>query len=132
MKSFQLIRRWLRGTCVWFTLVAMAMLIVGAITPTVAATVNVTSFLFFFPFAMLISLANQLLRLQSMPRWARFLLHYFLTVFGFVLFFWFPSNTSAHAATVLLLMVLVTVIYWILFVLIHTFYKRIKHLLEED
>lgn len=132
MKLFRFLQKWMRGACLWFTTISLCALVIGAMIPTSAPMLKITSFLLLFPFALSIAGANMLLRAGSPARWLRWLLHFGITLAAFLLFIWLPSNTAAQPATLLLLLVLFSVIYWILFLVIHTLHVRITRLLEED
>ena len=78
------------------------------------------------------SAGGLLLGVGSVPRWARYLLHYLFTLLAIVLFLWLPNNPIASPSTVLILWVAFTVVYWLIFLLVHLIGARIRRLMEED
>jgi hypothetical protein len=68
----------------------------------------------------------------KLPRWSRILLHYVISVVSFLLFMLLPAGSASTGVYVLLMLVLLTVIYWILFAVVHIFAARWKRVVEED
>ena len=69
---------------------------------------------------------------SKLPRWSRILSHYLISVIAFLLFMLLPAGSVSSGVYVLLMLVLLTVIYWILFALVHIFSARWKRVVEED
>ncbi|MBQ4274513.1 MAG: hypothetical protein IJB94_06050, partial [Clostridia bacterium] len=69
---------------------------------------------------------------SKLPRWSRILLHYVISIVSFLLFMLLPAGSTSSGVYVLLMLVLLTVIYWILFALVHIFAARWKRVVEED
>ena len=134
MKHLFSFRKWLADACVYFTGISLFLLLVDlAMTGTGAQTaVTPSAFLMIFPAALCMSAAGLLLALQAIPRWARCLGHYGITTLAFFLFLWFPARSSARPSTTLIAIVLFSVIYWLLFLMIHLVRSRIRRLMEED
>ncbi len=133
MKTFTKIKQWLVGGCVWYAIVSLIFLIIDiALSNTDAMhVISSTSFLLIFPFGLSMSGAGMLYR-SKLPRWSRILLHYIISVVSFLLFMLLPAGSVSSGVYVLLMLVLLTVIYWILFALVHIFSARWKRVVEED
>ncbi len=133
MKTFTKIKQWFVGGCVWYAIISLIFLIIDiALSNTNAKhVISSTSFLLIFPFGLSMSGAGMLYR-SKLPRWSRILLHYIISVVSFLLFMLLPAGSTSSGVYVLLMLVLLTVIYWILFALVHIFAKRWKRIIEED
>ena len=133
MKTFSKIKQWLVGGCVWYAVISLIFLIIDIALSNTKAThvISSTSFLLIFPFGLSMSGAGMLYR-SKLPRWSRILSHYLISVVSFLLFMLLPAGSASSGVYVLLMLVLLTVIYWILFALVHIFAKRWKRVVEED
>lgn len=133
MKTFSKIKQWLVGGCVWYAVISLIFLIIDIALSNTKAThvISSTSFLLIFPFGLSMSGAGMLYR-SKLPRWSRILSHYVISVVSFLLFMLLPAGSTSSGVYVLLMLVLLTVIYWILFALVHIFAKRWKRVIEED
>ena len=131
MKPFAKIKQWLVGGCVWYALISMVLLIIDIAATKGTHVVASTAFLLIFPFGLSMSGAGMLYR-SKLPRWSRILLHYCISVVSFLLFMLLPAGSLSSGVYVLLMLVLLTVIYWILFALVHIFSARWKRIVEED
>ena len=133
MKTFSKIKQWLVGGCVWYAVISLIFLIIDIALSNTKAThvISSTSFLLIFPFGLSMSGAGMLYR-SKLPRWSRILSHYIISVVSFLLFMLLPAGSTSSGVYVLLMLVLLTVIYWILFALVHIFSARWKRVIEED
>ena len=133
MKTFSKIKEWLVSGCVWYAVISLIFLIIDIALSNTKAThvISSTSFLLIFPFGLAMSGAGMLYR-SKLPRWSRILSHYLISVVSFLLFMLLPAGSASSGVYVLLMLVLLTVIYWILFALVHIFAKRWKRVVEED
>lgn len=133
MKTFSKIKQWLVSGCVWYAVISLIFLIIDIALSNTKAThvISSTSFLLIFPFGLSMSGAGMLYR-SKLPRWSRILSHYLISVVSFLLFMLLPAGSASSGVYVLLMLVLLTVIYWILFALVHIFAKRWKRVVEED
>jgi hypothetical protein len=133
MKTFSKIKQWLVSGCVWYAVISLIFLIIDIALSNTKAThvISSTSFLLIFPFGLSMSGAGMLYR-SKLPRWSRILSHYVISVVSFLLFMLLPAGSTSSGVYVLLMLVLLTVIYWILFALVHIFAKRWKRVVEED
>ena len=133
MKTFSKIKEWLVSGCVWYAVISLIFLIIDIALSNTKAThvISSTSFLLIFPFGLAMSGAGMLYR-SKLPRWSRILSHYLISVVSFLLFMLLPAGSASSGVYVLLMLVLLTVIYWILFALVHIFLTRWKRVIEED
>ena len=133
MNTFAKIKQWLVSGCVWYAIISLIFLIIDIALSNTKAThvISSTSFLLIFPFGLSMAGAGMLCR-SKLPRWSRILSHYLISVVSFLLFMLLPAGSASSGVYVLLMLVLLTVIYWILFALVHIFSKRWKRVVEED
>ncbi len=133
MKTFSKIKQWLVSGCVWYAIISLIFLIIDIALSNTKAThvISSTSFLLIFPFGLSMSAAGMIYKCK-LPRWSRILSHYLISVVSFLLFMLLPAGSASSGVYVLLMLVLLTVIYWILFALVHIFAKRWKRVVEED
>ena len=133
MKTFSKIKQWFVGGCVWYAIISLIFLVIDLILSNTNAihVISSTSFLLIFPFGLCMSGAGMLYK-SKLPRWSRILLHYIISIVSFLLFMLLPAGSLSSGVYVLLMLVLLTVIYWILFALVHIFAARWKRVVEED
>ena len=133
MNTFTKIKQWFTGGCVWYAIISLIFLIIDLILSNTNTThvISSTSFLLIFPFGLSMSGAGMLYK-SKLPRWSRILLHYIISIVSFLLFMLLPAGSASTGVYVLLMLVLLTVIYWILFALVHIFATRWKRVVEED
>ena len=133
MKTFKKIKQWFTGGCVWYAIISLIFLIIDLIISQKDAThvISSTSFLLIFPFGLAMSGAGMLYK-SKLPRWSRILSHYIISIVSFLLFMLLPAGSLSSGVYVLLMLVLLTVVYWILFALVHIFSMRWKRVMEED
>lgn len=133
MKTFSKIKQWFTGGCVWYAIISLLFLIIDLALSQKDAThvISSTSFLLIFPFGLAMSGAGMLYK-SKLPRWSRILSHYLISIVSFLLFMLLPAGSTSSGVYVLLMLVLLTVIYWILFALVHIFAARWKRVVEED
>ena len=132
MKAFAKIKQWFTGGCVWYAVVSIIFLILDlALSKDTTHVISSTSFLLIFPFGLSMSGAGMIYK-SKLPRWSRILLHYTISVVSFLLFMLLPADSASTGVYVLLMLVLLTVIYWILFAIVHIFAARWKRVVEED
>ena len=132
MKSWNVFKNWITGGCVYFTAIAIFMLLLNFILIEDSASKGISSsaFLMILPCALLLSLAGMLQKVEAIARWARLLLHYAL--FTVAVFLFLSINSIASPMTLLVLWAVITLLYWLIFLLVHLIRARIRRLLEED
>ena len=128
MNSKNTLRVWLRGGCFWFTLISLFMLIFGLMFSTNADNVATVSFLLFYPCGLCLSAAGMLYKYEKIGMGLRRLFHYLITMLAFVLFIWLPSGAQATFPFILLLFILITAIYWLIYLAVHIFRAFIKRI----
>ena len=128
MKMFQ---KWLRGGCVYFTVIALCLTLFDFLSSSPGSIAS-SAFLLIFPAALTISGASMLLHSDTMPRWARILCHYLLTVFAIFVFLYLPTKKTVQPMQALLMFLVFSIVYWILFLFIHILGGRIRRLMEID
>ena len=128
MKSLRILKTWLIDGCIYFTVIALLLLVISAILGNDAdgTSIRVSSFLLILPCGLLISVGTQILRNDRLSRAARYFAHYLLTVLAIFLFLWLPSNSLATPMAGFLMLLLFTVLYWIVFIIVQLIRKRIK------
>lgn len=116
----------LRDTSIYFTLLAalysLGMLLVNVGEEKVLLRAD--TLCFFFLFALLAALARSVLRMVSIARVGRVLLHYVILMLAFYLCLLLPNGM--RAAQVFVGLVLFTVVYWIGAGLISVFLARFR------
>lgn len=132
MKTFSKIKQWFTGGCEWYAIISLIFLVIDiALSKDATHVISSTSFLLIFPFGLSMSGAGMLYR-SKLPRWSRILSHYIISIVSFLLFMLLPAGSLSSGVYVLLMLVLLTVVYWILFALVHIFSMRWKRVMEED
>ena len=133
MKTWNNVKRWLTGGCVYYTLLSVLLILIRYLADPNNSNHSIpTSFWQILPCARCFSAAGMLLTAKALPRWGRYLSHYAICILSVVVFFFLLSSAPLKAVTVLLLTVLLTVLYWIVFGLVLLIRSRIRALLEED
>ena len=134
MKSWKLFQKWLVGGCVYFTALSLLIILTNLLMTEGVATKGISpvSFLLFFPCGLCMSAGGMLLRVESIPRWGRYLLHYIICVLAIFLMFYLPVSTHSNAMTKLLMFITLSVVYGVLFGAVMLVYTRVRKLLAED
>ena len=133
MKLWRNVKQWLSGGCVYFTLIAMLMILLLAATSAdgTQPNINVSSFLLMLPCGLCFSAAGMLLGQKTIAAWVRVLSHYLIAIFSILLFIILP-NFAGRSSTLLVLIMFFSVLYWIVFGLIALVRSRVRKLLEEE
>ncbi len=131
MKTFL---KWLTQGCVYFTVLSLLIILVNLLLTEDAAakSISPSAFLLFFPCGLCMSAGELLLRVGSLPRWSRYLLHYIISVLAVFLMLYLPVSTHANAMSKLLMFILLSVVYWALFGVVMLIYTRVRKLLTEE
>lgn len=128
MKNLQ---RLLRGSCVYFTVIALFLTVVDFLSDASGVLAS-ERFLLIFPAALTISAAGMILHNKTFPRWGRILCHYMLTTLGIFVFLYLPTKETVQPMMALAMYLVFSVVYWILFFFIHIIGGRIRRLMELD
>ncbi len=130
MKIWNFIKKIFKNTCVYFTLISIAFMILGIIGGSDASGIGFkTSALLFIPFGVCMALAQELLCAKNLSAPARYLGHYFITIVSFFLCFIIPSVQDFDGIVVILFL---SILYWIIFGIALLIHHRLKKLMEED
>ena len=128
----QLLNRLSLGTCVWFTLLALALMLIRAIVSGIdGGIIEISRFLLLLPCGLFLSGAGLVRRQAALSGWLRLLLHYLLTTLAFFLFLWLPSGGHT-AAKNLLAIAFFTLGYALIRGLIRLICHRFRSIREED
>ena len=125
------IQKWLRGGCVYFTAIALFFTLIDFFSDASKAIAS-DRFLLIFPAALTISAAGLILHNNSFPRWGRVLCHYLLTILGIFVFLYLPTKEKVQPSMALLMVMVFSIVYWILFLFLHIIGGRIRRLMELD
>ncbi len=134
LSFFHLLKSWFCGGLLWYAVISLLWLVAGSATGVGDKFLNVRAFLMMFPFGLCMSAAGILFSSPKIRRWLRMLGHYVITIVSFMLFILLPNQNAAapfKASFVMILIVLLTLIYWFLFLCVHIFKTKIKQLFEE-
>jgi len=132
MKFFQALGKWFTWTCIYFTLFAAPITLIGIlISSNPHETIRLGVYMLLLPAAACISAAGVALSGKRVPRWLRILGHYIITLVAVLVFVWMPSNPSARQSDSILMFALFSILYWLLFGFVHLIRGRVKRLLEE-
>ena len=132
MKVWKTIKSWLSKSCVCFTVITLFMLLSALTESKGEQIVHIAQVLRTFPCSLCMGFAFVLLKRQSIARWVRILLHYLLCVGSFFCFLYLPVSLSGQAIAGLVMLVLFSAIYWILFGLTVLVVSRARILMEQD
>jgi len=130
MKTLQAIKNWFCGGCVYFTAITLILLLLNLPSST-SAGIAVTRVLLIFPCGLLLSLGWTFWK-SGLPRWGRALLLYIIDVLAVYLLLYLPFSATGEAAAQLLMFVLLSIVFWIIFGLVALVTLRVRRLMEED
>ena len=127
MKKSLILKKLLTGACVYFTVCTVLLLIINLLLKDSAEiAIGVLNILLLFPFALSLS-AGSLIRESKLSGVLRAVLHYFVFTAAFMLFLWLPSRMTKSLTNVLIMLVLITVGYWLVFLVsrftVHRFHS---------
>ena len=134
MKHFITLKKWIVNGCVYFTAISLIMIVIKLLLDGSenAGRIHTGSFLLFLPFGLCMSAAGMLFSSQHLPSWAKYLLHFAITDLSLFLFLWLPANSSVQASTGLIMLALISILYWIFLGLVVWIRSRVRKLMEED
>ena len=133
MKSLRILRELLVGACVWFTVLAFCLILIRAIVQGSSGNtgISILHFALLFPCALGFSGAR-MIRKGAFAEAIRLLLHYLITLFSVFFFLWLPSGNEKSAARNLAVLGMVTLLYWLAYLIIRLTAARFRNLREED
>ncbi len=128
----QLIKRIFSGTCLWFTLLAVGLMLIRLIADGNGdGIIEIPRFLLLLPCGLFLAAAGTVYRHTALAAWVRLLFHYLLSMLAFFLFLWLPAG--GHTAVKnLLAIVFFSLIYVAVFAVVLLTRKRIRGIREED
>ena len=132
MKIWENVKNWFSISCVCFTFITLFMLIVALLGSSSEKAVNAFQVLRTFPCALCLGAAWSLLFAKKPTRGASILLHYLIHVLAIFLFLYLPVSYSGQAVARLLMLVLLSAVYWIVFGITALIRSRIRVLTEKD
>lgn len=132
MKASVILKKLFTGACVYYTVVSLAVLIASALLGgDLNGTFTSLNYLLFFPFGLALSGAGILYRNSGLPYWGRLLLHFLITLAAFFCFLWLPSGANSNASTVLTMLLLLSIAYWVICLIVILARKRFRSFKEE-
>ncbi len=133
MKTSVVIKRLLVGACIYYSVFSLVLLIINVIlNGQVAGTaLSVPNVLLLFPFSFSLSGAEFIRKSDKLSGGIRVLLHYLILSVAFLLFLWLPSNAKKTLESALLLVLLESIIYWVVFAICRLTVKRFHSFKEE-
>ncbi len=120
------LKQWLTGACVAFTAITLIFLILNSKNP--EAHISVRAMLLYIPCALCIAGGEMLRRWREIPRWIRILASYLISTLSVFLFLYLPIATEGAMRLVMLF--LLTVLYWIVFGVCALIHSRLQILRE--
>ncbi len=113
-------KRILKDACVWFTAISVLILSVQLIFGEESDYTTVTPFRFIliYPYSLLISGANILMKYTKLNYFVRAVCHYFAVIWGFFFLMYLPASMNAGGSTLLVAISLLTLTYVILFTVV--------------
>lgn len=126
MKALQTIKKWLIDGCVLYTVIAIGFLILGFLTDN--TWITIVQFLLVLPCALTVSAGLQIFRNLKFSKGTRYFSNYAFTTFGFFLFLIIPSGSGKTQMANFLMFILISILYWILFLLYLLIKSRIQKL----
>lgn len=131
MKLRIFLKKLFTNTCVYFTLVSVVMILLGLLDQSSASGIGFnTSALLFIPFAILMALAQELLCAKKLSRAARYFGHFAITLAAIIALF--ATKASFTSTNLIILLALLSVLYWLIFGIVVLIRKRVKRIFSED
>lgn len=131
MKTWHILKKWLVGGCVYFTAIALVIILLNLMSEN-ALAIAAGRFLAIFPCALVLSIGSIIWKNKEFPRWIRIIALYLIDVLAVFFFLYLPVSVAAEPITKLLMFVLMSVVFWIIFGLIALIASRIRRLMNED
>ncbi len=115
MKITQVLKKWWLCGCVLYTLIAVGFLVIGFLTDN--TNISISQFLLILPCSLTISVGMQIYGNQKLSKGTRYMSNYAFTVFGAFLFLILPAGTASTQMANFLMFLLLSLVYWIIFLL---------------
>ena len=132
MKISEILKKLFTGACIYYSAASVALILLKLILSGAQnSVISVISFLLLFPFGLTVSGAQMVYRRSPLPSWSRLLLHFLMILSAFFLFLWLPAQSHASAGSTLVALFLLTVAYWVVFLIVKLTVKRFHSIKEE-
>jgi len=133
MKIWNIVKKLFKSTCVYFTLISVFFLFLGWLDGAQSASSSFEASAFYFiPFGFCMALGQELLCAKSLSRPVRYLGHYAVTMLTILIFLVLAAEYPFQFTTLILLFVIFSVLYWIVFGIAALILGRVKKLMEEN
>ena len=126
----KILKNWIADGCLYHTVISGVFLLIAFLSKSGESFVEVSSFLLMIPCGLTISVGTQILRNTNLSRGFRFFFHYFFTVIGLFVFLVLPAGNTTTPMTKFMMVLLLSAIYWIVFVIAFFSHKRYKKLMK--
>ena len=130
MNFRQTLKKWFTDACVWFTCFSVFLMLFSLIASDTTA-ISCTRFLLLFVCGLCFSLAGMLRGADRVPNVVRVLLHYIIDTLAVFVFLYLPGSVD-QAATRLLMLLLISLVYWLVVGTIALIKARVRKLMEEE
>ena len=112
MKTFfNIARRVLLRTCIMYTVLSLALFLVGSAFPEFGNMIEVSGLLTILAFALLLSVAGLILGIERFPIALRVLLHYLASLFTYLVIFVFIAQKASGATAIFSNLIFFTFLY---------------------
>ena len=133
MKPLAVLKKLFTVACVYYAIFSLALLLINVILvgSTDGMVIGVLNVLLLFPFALSLSGAEFLRKSEKLSSVARILLHYLIFAAALLLFLWLPSNMTKSLSNGIMILLLFTLAYWLVYLIYRLTVKRIRSIREE-
>lgn len=133
MKPSSVLKKLFTGACIYYAAFSLALLLINVILAGGAAgkIPGVLNMLLLFPFSLLLSGAEFIRKNDRLSEIVRISLHYLIFTTACILFLWLPSNASKEFRFVLGMIVLISLLYWLVYLICRLTVKRFHSFREE-
>ena len=125
----QMIKKWLIDGCALYTLISVVYLIIGLSIGNTG--ISAANFLLILPTALTISIGMQIYQNRKLGKGTRYFLNYVFTVFGVFLFMVIPSDPSRLPMQNFVGLILLSILFWVLFLLYRLIQTRIEKIIKK-
>ena len=134
MKSFRILRELLLGACVGFTVLSLCLILIQTVVSgsSDGAGISTLRFALLFPCSLGFSGARMIRKSGSLSAPLRILLHYLITLLSVFFFLWLPSGNEKTVLRNLAVLAVVTLVFWLVFLIVRLTAARFRNLREEE
>lgn len=112
------------AACTYTVIVLFLCFILTGIADGTSGVIAPMNFLFVFPFSLCFSVANYLHRGLKLGGFAKFILHFLLTVGGFFFFLYLPAFSGKDSSSSFLVLLVIAILYLTVYGVMLLFRKR--------